>query len=323
VLFSSSFSFPFLQQQNLPNTIGGALGLQPPRAMIGCFASGTHAQPWATVNILLRQLKRIGDLILTTPAIDAGRDKFAEAQVTLAIASECRELAPAIPNVDRLLIVRRNWRTSRFSLPSPCGGSTFAWISPAMIARPFWHICLARRNGSPRMGHTLHRRRGPGFHRFHRKDVALLRPLGIEDVPTTLRLDLPSPARHEAQVLLRDAKIDNRFAIFHPGAARAEKFWEVERWAELVNRARPKIDIVLTGTRSDVGQEDIQQIKAKLREPVVNPSAPHGPAHLRGARRAGATVGHSRFRSDESGRRQPDAIGDSVWPNQSISLAAT
>ena len=79
------------------------------------------------MNILLLQLKRIGDLILTTPAIDAVRKKFPEARITLAIASECRDLAPAIPNVDRLLIVRRNWRdipvflsvaTHRFPGPS-------------------------------------------------------------------------------------------------------------------------------------------------------------------------------------------------------------
>jgi heptosyltransferase-3 len=62
------------------------------------------------VNILLLQLKRIGDLILTTAAIDAVRQKFPEARITLAIASECRELAPAIANVDQLCIVRRNWR---------------------------------------------------------------------------------------------------------------------------------------------------------------------------------------------------------------------
>ena len=78
--------------------------------MTARFASGTHALPWATVDILLLQLKRIGDLILTTPAINAVREKFPEARITLAIGSECRELAPAIPDVDRLLIVRRNWR---------------------------------------------------------------------------------------------------------------------------------------------------------------------------------------------------------------------
>src|SRR6516162_9569146 len=63
-----------------------------------------------TVDILLLQLKRIGDLVLTTPAVNALRQKFPEARITLAIAYECYQLAPAIPNVDRFLILRRNWR---------------------------------------------------------------------------------------------------------------------------------------------------------------------------------------------------------------------
>jgi predicted lipopolysaccharide heptosyltransferase III len=226
------------------------------------------------VNILLLQLKRIGDLILTTPAIDAVRDKFPEAQVTLAIASECRELAPAIPNVDRLLIVRRNWQDIAVFLSVAMRRFDFcvdftrndrsavlAYLSRAK-KRVAAHRPHAEREARTRVYTDFTERMGS----LHTIDyhLALLRPLGIEDLPTTLHLDLPSAARHRARVLLRDTKIDNRFAIFHPGAARAEKFWEVERWAELINRARPKIDIVLTGTRSDVEQEHIQQIKAKL-----------------------------------------------------------
>jgi ADP-heptose:LPS heptosyltransferase len=100
--------------------------------------------------------------------------------------------------------------------------------------------------------------------------LALLRPLGIENAPTKVHLNIPSPARHKAQTLLHQAKIDHQFAVFHPGAARAEKFWEADRWVELINRARPKIDIILTGTRSQFEREHIQQIKAKLREPIVD-----------------------------------------------------
>jgi ADP-heptose:LPS heptosyltransferase len=62
------------------------------------------------VNILLLQLKRIGDLILTLPAIATLRQNFPTAQITLAISSECADLLPAIPNVNRILLVRRNLR---------------------------------------------------------------------------------------------------------------------------------------------------------------------------------------------------------------------
>ena len=60
------------------------------------------------MKILLLQLKRIGDLILTTPAIAALRERFPEAEVTIVVSSECADLLPAITGVDHILIARRN-----------------------------------------------------------------------------------------------------------------------------------------------------------------------------------------------------------------------
>src|SRR5438105_11015941 len=59
------------------------------------------------MRILVLQLKRIGDLILTTPALFALREKFPAAHVTLAIEEGSRELLPAIDFIDETLIFRR------------------------------------------------------------------------------------------------------------------------------------------------------------------------------------------------------------------------
>src|SRR5436309_15160693 len=62
------------------------------------------------MQILLLQLGRIGDLILSTPAIAVLRSNYPGAHITLAVANECAELLPAISNVDRVLLARRNLR---------------------------------------------------------------------------------------------------------------------------------------------------------------------------------------------------------------------
>ena len=59
------------------------------------------------MKILLIQLKRIGDLILTTPAIAAVREKFPDGHLTLVISSEGKALAPAIAGVNKLLVMPR------------------------------------------------------------------------------------------------------------------------------------------------------------------------------------------------------------------------
>ena len=76
----------------------------------GHSALGERRYRTTAVNILLLQLKRIGDLILTTPAITALRKKYPDAEITLAVSNECAGLLPAISNVDHALIARRNLR---------------------------------------------------------------------------------------------------------------------------------------------------------------------------------------------------------------------
>lgn len=240
------------------------------------------------MDILLLQLKRIGDLILTTPAINAVREKFPEARITLAIGSECRELASAIPKVNRLLIVRRNWRDIPVFLS--VGMHRFEFCVDftrndrsavlAYLSHAKKRIAAHRPHGEPEARTRVYTDFTERMGSLHTLDyhLALLRPLGIENAATNLHLNIPSAARHKAQTLLRQAKIDNQFAVLHPGAARAEKFWEVERWVEVINRARPKIDIVLTGTRSQFEQEHIRQIKAKLGE--VTPKGFASPDHF-------------------------------------------
>ncbi len=60
------------------------------------------------MNILLLQLKRIGDLILTIPAMVALRENFSDARITLVVSNECADLLPAISSADRILVAHRN-----------------------------------------------------------------------------------------------------------------------------------------------------------------------------------------------------------------------
>ena len=60
-----------------------------------------------SMNILLIQLKRIGDLILTTPAIAALREKFPDANISLVVSPAVEELLPAISGVDKVFVAER------------------------------------------------------------------------------------------------------------------------------------------------------------------------------------------------------------------------
>src|SRR5436189_1093368 len=102
--------------------------------------------------------------------------------------------------------------------------------------------------------------------------LALLEPLEISNASRAVRLELPKSARETADQLLTESNVRKDFVIFHPGSARTEKFWNAERWAEVITRARDNhdVDLVLTGGSSRLEQTHVNDIKSKVRHRIVN-----------------------------------------------------
>jgi heptosyltransferase III len=235
------------------------------------------------MKILLLQLKRIGDLILTTPAIAALREKFPGGSITLVVSRECADLLSAIEGVDRTLVARRNLRdvTTFFTVAREkfdyCIDFTrndrsalLAFLSGAQKRVVSHRVKIQSKSRARVYNEFAHHR----MRELHTLDyhLALLEPLGICNASPALHLVLPRPAREKAEKLRRDSKIGNPFIIFHPGSARVEKFWETQRWADVIDHARRDCDVhlVLTGGASELEQEHIREIKAKVRQPIID-----------------------------------------------------
>src|SRR6266403_6390790 len=198
------------------------------------------------MNILLLQLKRIGDLILTTPAIGALRDKFPGASISLVVSAAVKELLPAITGIDKVFEVRGKT------------DDAFDWIA---LSLGKFDYCLdftrndrssfltflsgARKRITSDHPNLRTKLRARSYNEFveapvaflHTVDyhLALLKPLGIENASRAIRLRLPEEATAKADGLLRAAKVGEEFICFHPGSARPEKFWDASRWAELID----------------------------------------------------------------------------------------
>ena len=233
------------------------------------------------MNILLIQLKRIGDLILTTPAIEAVRQKFPEAKITLVVSRGCADLLPAIPGIERSYLMRRSPADLRVFL-AIARTRFYASVDFTRNTRSALLTYLSR--AEKRIGsHRIHRRapiRRHAYNEFvegrmrdrHMVDynLSLLEPLGIRDVSPPVRLVVPAEAAHTAAELLRKFHIQKRFVIFHPGSARSEKFWQPDRWAEVISHAIKKWDVtaVLTGGSSPDEKSHVAQIESLLPRPV-------------------------------------------------------
>lgn len=232
------------------------------------------------MNILLVQLKRIGDLIVTTPAIAAVRNEFPEAKITLAISQECAALVPAVEGIDDTIVLRRGLgdfkkymsilrRRFDYCVDFTRNDRSAAVTLLSRAQKRIVSYRVKRRSTWRRQAYNEfveHRMRDMHTVDYH---LSLLEPLGITDASVEIRLHLPHEALESATALRRSAKIDNQFCVFHPGSARVEKFWEPERWAEVIEHVRTKwnFDCVLTGGTSRMEKQHLARIEAHLPRP--------------------------------------------------------
>jgi predicted lipopolysaccharide heptosyltransferase III len=235
------------------------------------------------VKILLLQLKRIGDLILTTPAIATLRKNFPDADITLAVSNECAELLPAISNVDHVLIARRNLRD--VAMVSSVAGKRFDYcIDFTRNDRSAFLTLLSaarKRIASYRVREQSKTRAraytdlvGVRVRDLHTIDynLALLEPLDIRAAYSSPQLDLPRTTRENADKLRRDFKIGRPYVILHPGSARREKLWDPARWAKVIEHFADnhELDLVLTSGPSVDERTHITEITKRTRRKFVN-----------------------------------------------------
>ena len=235
------------------------------------------------MKILLLQLKRIGDLILTTPAIAALRERFPDAEVTMVVSSECADLLPAISGVDRTLMARRNLTDLAAFLA--VAGKRFDYCID--FTRNDRSAALAFLSGA-RKRIVSYRVRDQSKNRarfytdfvdvrmrdLHTIDynLSLLEPLGIREVSCSLQLQLPQSACEKADALRSNWNIKKPCVVLHPGSARQEKLWEPGRWAQVIERfgRNDDFDLVLTSGASKHEQAQITAIKSRTHQPIVD-----------------------------------------------------
>ena len=228
-------------------------------------------------RILLIQLKRIGDLVLTAPAVAALRAGLPEAEIVMVTPRNVAELASNIVGVDRVIA----YHASRVNLET--------WASAIMGP---WDACLdftgtdrsalltKFTSAGQRIGYAKFA--GPGLRKFaysqlcdasvrdlHTVDfhLALVRELGLpapDPAQPSPPLRIPPEIERLAQEKLQHSGITGPYAIVHPGTAREEKFWDDARWAEVIRQVQHQrgLPVVLTGSGDGLEHPHLQAIRA-------------------------------------------------------------
>jgi heptosyltransferase I len=230
----------------------------------------------APTRILCLRLERIGDLVMTLPALAELRALAPEASIDLVVGSWNREIAAAIPGIDRIETADADWlaRGATGLTPLALARRAAGWrahrydlainFEPDIRTNIALAASGARRTAGFRSGGG-----GPLLDlaleydaSTHTTDNALTlvrRALGGEatDRPRAA-LRLPETARSEASRLLRTLAGVPKIGI-HVSAGRAVKQWPEAQFRQIAERLiRDRgAGIVLTGAPEDRPQVDV------------------------------------------------------------------
>ncbi len=223
------------------------------------------------MNILAIQLKRIGDLILTTPALARVRELCPDVRIELVVESGTVSLLPALEGIDEFHVMHRgesnkqelkHIRQSRRKFCLDFTGTdrsalvtfaaraskraTFQWIDRKGLRRFLYNKKIS---SSVRQRHTLD----------HYMDL-VTETLGLppddrapEDIPHGILRIPEETVRTTGEVLEEHGLRPGGYFIVHAGAARPEKMWMRDRWPLLVEDAveRTGLTPVFTGGHSE------------------------------------------------------------------------
>jgi heptosyltransferase II len=271
-------------------------------------------------RILLARTDRLGDVVLTTPAIKAVRRAYPDAYIAVIVRPYAELVVKGNPYIDEVILYDKYgrhksfWATMRFAMDIRKMG-----FDRAIIFHPTnrMHIVsyianIPRRIGyDNKLGFLLTDKIKNTKHQGtkHEKDYTLdmLKALGIEANESELYMPIDINSQQQAEDILaaNGIKKSDKIIAIHPGASCASKIWPAERFAKLadmlVQNHNIKIVVVGGDNKKDVfcaeavrkfmqnqavflnGMLDIGQLAAVLKKASVFVSNDSGPVHVAAA----------------------------------------
>lgn len=221
-------------------------------------------------KILFVRIDRIGDLVLSTPALKTLKISYPDSLLTVLASPVNHALLVNNPYVDEFIVydrrdsifnrmsVVRQLRDYKFDLAiDPYGDYELETAFIAYMSRATHRIGYASYGREvffdlpvPEIEHALH---------FVDLTMDVLKPLGLNGVNRTPEIFLSDDERAWAEGWLREKGMGGRPVIgIHPGSYYETQRWPLERFADVANQLREEaaFDLVVFGGPDDSGLVD-------------------------------------------------------------------
>ena len=237
-------------------------------------------------RILALQLKRIGDVILTLPALASLRSASGDAEISVVLMDGCSQLAPLLPEGVKALAYQRGksnvslWWRLMFSRCAACydftGNDRSTLMARLSGAREKFGYRKAI-DKKPSRSRVFNRVCEASVRDHHTVDYHLAL-VGAGEERLHFQPSIPGEARAAVDLALSSVGARDAFVVVHPGTARDEKYWRADRWAAVIDHLGGErgLQVVLTGSPDAREQEHLAAIKSAASVDVADLSGTVG-----------------------------------------------
>ncbi|MBI4341008.1 MAG: lipopolysaccharide heptosyltransferase II [Candidatus Omnitrophica bacterium] len=239
----------------------------------------------APKRIVVIRLDRLGDVILSTPVVEALRRRYPHAFIAMMVRSSCAEAVEGNPFLNEVIRYDKEgahhhpWATARFAralrrfefdtalILHPSNRSHWiAWLAgiPARIGYD--------RKQSWLLTHRLPHRKQEGVQHEAAYAAQMLEVFGITAVPLRPFVPVAPRAIEQVEALLAQASIHSGepLVAIHPSASCVSKRWRPERFAAVADRLAAERAVRLCLVAGSADAVYAQQVAHAMRQPAVN-----------------------------------------------------
>jgi heptosyltransferase-2 len=234
-------------------------------------------------NILIVRTDRIGDVVLTTPAIEAIRKNFPRAKISVLVAAQTRDLVKGNPFIDKVLVDDRQgrhhgmagfWRLSS-EIHEQRFDAAFIFHTKKRTNFACFNARIPERIGYKDKNYGFFLTQGFEDPRHtgekHESEYCLdlLRMAGLRIEDPRVFLPFQPEAEQWAQEWLNKNGLvaQNKIIAIHPGASDMTKCWPVSSFAQLIDALAAQgytILVVGHGAVAQIADDIRRQAKAKF-----------------------------------------------------------
>lgn len=226
-------------------------------------------------KILLIRIDRLGDLVLTLPALKAVREAFPKAEVSFLINKKYFNLVENNPWTDKIFLYDADNQAETLNTMKKQG---FDLAIDFLLGKDLTSAKIAfKSNAKYRAGFGVGLRRiylnlpvKPPPSMEYEADLALrvLRGLGIKEKGKKIDLFLTKKDKKSVEIFLEKNKVKT-FACIHPGVAKEAsgfKQWSPDKFAKLADRIVEQKNLAVVFTGSLEEKPLIEKIKGLMKK---------------------------------------------------------